>query len=87
MLASLGGLDAIVFTGGIAENSGEVRGAACEAFSFLRLKFDVDKNAGSPVDQDIAADNSAVRVLVVQAQENWAIAQECWKLALNQSVR
>jgi acetate kinase len=86
MLASLGGLDAIVFTGGIAENSGEVRGAACEAFSFLRLKFDIDKNAGSPVDQDIAADNSAVRVLVVRAQENWAIAQECWKLARNQKV-
>ena len=60
--------------------------AACEAFAFLRLKFDIEKNARSPVDQDIAADNSAVRVVVVRAQENWAIARECWKLVLNQKV-
>jgi acetate kinase len=83
MIASLGGLDALAFTGGIGENSPEVRAAACEAFEFLNLKIDADKNADSPVDQDVAAGDSAARVLVVRAQEDWAIARECWKLSRN----
>lgn len=81
MVASLGGLDALVFTGGIGENSPEVRTAACEAFEFLDLKIGAEKNAASPIDQDIAAESSTVRVLVVRTQEDWAIARECWKLA------
>jgi acetate kinase len=40
MLASLGGLDALVFTGGVGENSSAIRAAACEAFEFLGLKLD-----------------------------------------------
>ncbi len=80
MLASLGGLDAIVFTGGIGENSSEVRSAACEAFQFLGLQLDAEQNAASAADRDIAAKGSAVRVLVIRAQEDWAIARECWKL-------
>jgi acetate kinase len=81
MLASLGGLDALVFTGGVGENSALVRAAAVEAFEFLGLKLDKQKNNASPVDEDIAAVNSAIRVLVVHTEEDWAIAQECWKLA------
>jgi acetate kinase len=78
MLGSLGGLDAVVFTGGVGENSAAIRAGACEAFEFLGLKIDSAKNAKSPKDTDIAAIDSAVRVLIVQAQEDWAIAQECW---------
>lgn len=81
MLATLGGLDALVFTGGVGENQADVRARACEAFEFLGVKLDLKKNAQSPPDQDIAQASSAVRVLVVQAQEDWAIATECWKLA------
>lgn len=81
MLASLGGLDAVVFTGGVGENSATVRAGACEAFEFLGLKLDDVKNANSPKDADIATADSAVRVLIVQAQEDWAIASECWTLA------
>jgi acetate kinase len=40
MLASLGGLDALVFTAGVGEHAAQVRGAACEAFAFLGLKLD-----------------------------------------------
>lgn len=80
MLASLGGLDALVFTAGVGENSAAVRAAACETFGFLGLKLDLEKNQQSPVDQDIATSDSTVRVLVVHTQEDWAIAQECWKL-------
>lgn len=81
MLASLGGLDALVFAGGIGENAAEVRSAACGAFGFLGLELDERKNARSPADEDIATDNSQVRALIVQTQEDWAIAQDCWKLA------
>ena len=80
MLASLGGLDALVFTAGVGENSSAVRAAACEAFSFLGLKLDLEKNQQTPIDQDIAMSDSAVRVLVIHTQEDWAIAQECWSL-------
>jgi acetate kinase len=80
MTASLGGLDALVFTGGIGENSPEVRAAACEAFAFLKLRIDAEKNAARHIDHDIATADSSVRVLVVRAQEDWAIARESWKL-------
>ena len=81
MLAALGGLDALVFTAGVGENAAAVRAATCEGLGFLKLKLDAQKNARSSVDQDITTADSAVRVLVVHTQEDWMIAQECWKLA------
>ncbi|MEH2162559.1 MAG: acetate kinase [Nostoc sp.] len=80
MLASLGGLDTLVFTAGVGEHSAEIRQAACEAFGFLGLKLDIEKNQQQPVDKDIATTDSAVRVLVIHTQEDWAIAKQCWKL-------
>jgi acetate kinase len=81
MIAVLGGIDALVFTAGIGENSPEVRAAACANFKFLGLKLDAAKNAKPSADQDISLSDSAVRVLIVRAQEDWAIARECWSLA------
>src|ERR1700730_13183375 len=80
MIAVLGGIDALVFTAGIGENSPEVRAAACANFGFLGLKLDAAKNAQSSADQDISLSDSAVRVLIVRAQEDWAIARDCWRL-------
>lgn len=80
MLASLGGVDAITFTAGIGEHAPEIRAAACAAFGFLNLKIDPTKNATSPVDQDIATEDSAVRVLVIHTEEDWQIAKECWNV-------
>ena len=80
MIAVLAGIDALVFTAGIGENSPEVRSAACANFGFLGLRLDGAKNAQSFADQDISLRDSAVRVLIVPAQEDWAIARECWKL-------
>ena len=80
MVAALNGIDAIVFTAGIGENSPEVRAAACSHLTFLGLVLDAEKNAETHSDQDIAAPESKVHVLVVRAQEDWAIARECWKL-------
>ncbi|MEG4306658.1 acetate kinase [Microcoleus sp. D3_18a_C4] len=80
MLASLGGLDALIFTAGVGENSALVRAAACEAFGFIGLKVDGDKNQHSSIDQDIAAVDSAVKILVIHTHEDWEIARECWKV-------
>lgn len=80
MLASLGGLDAIVFTAGVGENSAAVRAEACGAFEWLGWKLDEEKNqVKSTDDRDIAAADSAVQILVIHTQEDWAIAQACWK--------
>jgi acetate kinase len=83
MLATLGGVDAVVFTAGVGEHAAGVRAAACETFGFLNLVLDPQKNAQSPADQDISTADSAVRVLVIQTQEDWMIAQECWRLKKN----
>ena len=79
MLASLGGLDALVFTAGIGENSALVWQNACEPFAFLGLKLQ-DNPSRSAADQDIAALESTVRVLIIHTQEEWAIAQACLTL-------
>jgi acetate kinase len=80
MLASLGGLDALVFTAGVGEKSPGIRQAACEAWEFLGLKIDPEKNQQQPVDVDIATLDSNVRILVIHTQEDWEIAQQCWHL-------
>src|SRR3984957_9421290 len=93
MIAVLGGLDALVFTAGIGENSADVRAAACDALAFAGVNLDAAKNtqlsakgaasssnAGSG-DADIATAASPARVLVIKAQEDWAIARACFRLA------
>jgi len=77
MAASLGGVDALVFTAGIGENSPEVRAAACEKLSFLGIQMDAVKNSSLKSDAEISSTDSKVRVLVIRAQEDWAIAREC----------
>jgi acetate kinase len=81
MIAVLGGIDALIFTAGIGENSPEVRAAACANFAFLGLKLDAAKNIPYSADHDISLPDSAVRVLIIRAQEDWAIARACWRLA------
>jgi len=82
MLAALNGADAIIFTGGIGENATEVRSATCNQLSFLGLALEPAKNAQNlTADVDISTSDSAVRVLLIRAQEDWAIARECWNLS------
>jgi acetate kinase len=81
MVAVLGGIDALVFSAGVGENSPDVRAATCSNLEFLGLILDATANARrSPDDEDIATLDSRVRILVIRAQEDWAIARECWKL-------
>ena len=77
MLASLDGLDALIFTGGVGENSAEVRAATCERMAHLGIKLDAEKNVPSSEDRDISASGSPVRILVIHTREEWEIAGEC----------
>ena len=54
--------------------------AACRTLEFLAVKLDDEKNAQPSGDEGIAIADSKVLVLVARAQEDWAIAVECWKL-------
>lgn len=83
MVASLQGLDVLVFTAGMGENSPLIWRRACDTFGYLGLKLRTGDLTPSPEDQDIAASDSQVRVLVIHTQEEWAIAQAC--VALIQS--
>ena len=80
MVAVLGGIDALVFTAGVGENSAEVRDAACQNMDYLGLTLDTDANLKHTPDANIATSDSTVRVLIIRAQEDWAIATECWDL-------
>jgi acetate kinase len=81
MIATLGGLDALVFTAGVGENDANVRAAACEAFAYMGLQLDLDQNTGQSGDRLISTENSSVKVLVIHTEEDWAIAKDCWAIA------
>ena len=81
LLGALGGLDAVVFTAGVGEHAAEVRQAALEPFAFLGVEVDGIRNTGARPDCEVAADGSAVRVLVVRAREEWAIARAAAELS------
>jgi acetate kinase len=74
MVASLAGLDVLVFTAGVGENTAKVREKTCEQFAFLGLHLDLDKNNARPINEDIATSDSQIRVLVIHTEEDWAIA-------------
>ena len=80
MAAVLEGLDVLVFTAGVGENSPEVRAATCKGLEFLGVTVDLNRNKESLFDRDISSPDSRARVFVIRAAEDWAIAGECWKL-------
>ena len=81
MAAVLEGLDVLVFTAGVGENSSEVRSATCKGLDFLGVALDVKKNEKPSLDADISSPESRVKTIVIRAEEDWAIAGECWKLS------
>ncbi|MCE5204385.1 MAG: acetate kinase [Actinomycetia bacterium] len=75
--AALGGLDVMVFTGGIGENSALVREMICADLGFLGLELDEDRNTSTVgAEGTISADSSRVRILVVPTDEEWMIMQD-----------
>ncbi len=73
--AAMGGVDAIVFTAGVGENSPEVREAAIEGMEFMGIKMDKDKNKIRGT-VDITATDSKTKVLVIPTNEELMIAKD-----------
>ncbi len=84
MVASLGGLDVLVFTGGIGENAAPVRAAVCEGMGYLGVQLDSALNADKLVgDVVISQAESPTRLLVIKTREEWQIALACQRLMVS----
>jgi acetate kinase len=78
LVAALGGLDALVFTGGIGEHAATVRERICEGLGFIGIQLDPDRNAvHAPV---ISSDNASVTVLIVPTDEDLTVARHTRRL-------
>lgn len=78
--AAMGGIDAIVFTGGIGENNWILRGVVSDGLTFLGVEIDKEKNKIRGREIDISVDSAKVRMLVIPTNEELAIAREAKKL-------
>ncbi len=84
--AAMGGLDAVILTGGIGENSAQMRRRILQRLEFLGLRLHEDRNLDARVDHDspvfdISAASSRVRALVVATNEELAIARDAARVA------
>lgn len=79
--AMMGGVDAVVFTAGIGENSIEIREMVCEGLEFLNLEIDKEKNHIRGKEVIVSKDNSKVKVLVIPTNEELMIARDTKELA------
>jgi len=79
-LAILGRVDAVVFTGGIGENSAEVRQASCAGLDFLGITVDAQANQSSERQKDISTKGSKTRVLVIPTNEELVIALDTMEI-------
>ena len=73
--AALGGLDAVVFTGGVGEGSARVRAETARRLAFLGLAVDPARNAAPDGDADVSTPDAAVRTIVVRSREEMVIAR------------
>jgi acetate kinase len=76
MTAATGGLDLLVFTGGVGEHSWPVRAALTEALAHLGTAVDDDRNRAATADADISAEGAAARTVVVTAREDLEIRRQ-----------
>ncbi len=86
MVASLGGADALVFTGGVGEHQPQIRAAVADRLSWLGLAVDATVNDGATSDADVTGPGARVRTLVVEAREDLEIARQV-RDALDASAR
>jgi acetate kinase len=76
MAASMDGLDAIVWTGGIGQHAPVIRAAASTGLGFLGVQIEAALNASAVADGDISAEHAVVRSFVVVAHEDLEIARQ-----------
>jgi acetate kinase len=78
--AAMNGVDVLLFTAGIGENSKNVRKKVCEELSFMGVQIDEERNeSSSRVERYISSDQSSVQVLVVPTNEEWVIAKDTYE--------
>ena len=82
LVVTLNGLDALVFTGGIGENSSWLREEVCKGLECLGVHLDRRRNQTAEPDDDFATADSPVRVLVIHTREDLMIAREARRMAL-----
>jgi acetate kinase len=84
-LAQMNGADAIVFTGGIGENSAEIRSRICGELGFLGIALDPEKNAGAVggKEGDVSAEGARVRTYVIPTNEELLIARDTVRCVKN----
>lgn len=79
--AEMDGVDLIVFTGGVGENSSEMRETVCSGLEFMGVKFDREANRGvRGVDKILSAPDSKVKVAVIATNEELVIATDTYNL-------
>ena len=79
-IAVLGGVDAIVFTAGVGENSADLRKALCQRLSYLGIELDEEANKKRGETVEISKTGSKVRVFVIPTNEELVIAQDTVRL-------
>lgn len=79
--AAMGGVDAIVFTAGIGENSATTRQMVTEGLEFLGVKMDYSRNNFRGEERIISASDSKVKVIVIPTNEELVIARDTKKMA------
>lgn len=79
-IAAMGGLDAIVFTGGIGENSPEVRAASCTGLEFMGIQIDEAKNNSQEKEKIISSDSSKIKVMALPTNEELVIALDTMRI-------
>lgn len=76
-VAAMGGVDILIFTGGIGENGEFTRAGVCEELDYMGIELDTTKNAGvRGKEMDISKDCAKVRIMVVPTNEELVIAQD-----------
>lgn len=79
--AEMGGVDLIVFTGGVGENSSDMRESVCTGLEFMGVKFDTEANRGARgVDKLLSKADSKVKVAVIATDEELMIATDTYNL-------
>lgn len=84
-LVRLGGLDALVFTGGIGENSARIRFAVCAGLSSIGLQLDVDRNQAARGEYQVSPDGSPVAIWTLPTNEEIIVARQTFD-AISQRV-
>jgi acetate kinase len=87
MAAALGGLDALVFTGGVGEHAAVVRAGAADGLAFLGVRLDAEGNAAAHGDADITGTGAGAATLVVTAREDREIARQVRALPFRPPAR